>query len=145
MLNDYAQLDRRVLEGSQTARPTLYPVILFLGRPSTQPHSPRTAWPLELYRTPRSECELIPGHRLRLPEWHAKMHPIGPRMDRRLDTDPRGYRGSRRCPRRPECPRWSPTSPQTSQESGFGLLAVRLHTSRLPWSVALRGACLGSA
>ena len=33
MLNDYAQLDRRVLEGRQTARPTLYPVILFLGRP----------------------------------------------------------------------------------------------------------------
>ena len=33
MLNDYAQLDRRVLEESQTARPTLYPVILFLGRP----------------------------------------------------------------------------------------------------------------
>src|ERR1039458_2140799 len=37
MLNDYAQLDRRVLEGSQTARPTLYPVILFLGRPLAEP------------------------------------------------------------------------------------------------------------
>ena len=33
MLNDYTRLDRRVLAGSQTARSTLYPVILFLGRP----------------------------------------------------------------------------------------------------------------
>jgi len=31
MLNDYGQLDRRFLEGSQTARSALYHVILFLG------------------------------------------------------------------------------------------------------------------
>lgn len=29
------------------------------GNAPTQPRSPRTAWPLELYRTARSECELI--------------------------------------------------------------------------------------
>src|SRR5450759_3358495 len=34
------------------------------GNASTQPHSPRNARSLELYRTPRSECELIVGHRL---------------------------------------------------------------------------------
>src|ERR1035437_9211809 len=34
------------------------------GNASTQPRSPRNARSLELYRTPRSECELIVGHRL---------------------------------------------------------------------------------
>jgi hypothetical protein len=34
------------------------------GNASTQPRSPRNARPLELYRTPHSECELVLGHRL---------------------------------------------------------------------------------
>ena len=37
MLNDYTRLDRRVSEEGQTARSTLYPVILFLGRPLESP------------------------------------------------------------------------------------------------------------
>src|ERR1017187_7485595 len=34
------------------------------GNASTQPRSPRNARPLELNRTPHSECELVLGHRL---------------------------------------------------------------------------------
>jgi hypothetical protein len=41
MLSDYARLDRRVLKGSQTARSTLYPVILFLGRPLVSRKPPK--------------------------------------------------------------------------------------------------------